>query len=590
MDATRTLQLPDYFMIAGYFVLMLGIGMYFYRSMRDIKDYFNGGNNIPWWLSGVSFYMSSFSAAAFVIYPSLCYRHGWVGITLLWVAVPATLFSALFLAKKWRRARIESPMEYVELRFSALLRQVFAWQGLPIKIIDDGIKLFAIGTFISVSLGFDMTLSMLGAGIVILAYTFMGGLWAVAITDFVQFVVLTAAIIIILPLSFLKAGGVYAVFSTLPEGYLSLTSSEHTWQYVIYVILLYTLAWSSVNWSLIQRYYCVPREKDAVRVGLLVIVLYIIGPPLMFLPAFAAIRLLPNLADAGNVYAELCRLLLPAGMVGLVISAMFAATMSMLSSDYNVCANVVTHDIYRRLLRPNATSRELVIVGRMSTGLVGLAALVAAILMARGQGENLFRTMVTLFSVATAPVAIPMILGLLSPKYTARSALYGFLLGLLVGLGFFALSRYPYPFTTFGIQWIPESKVIKVLGYPMKPEMAIFINSLLVTSVVMVISTIIHPLKTNETGQVRKFFERLNTPIGLLPEDRREALDKSAISPFRVVGLSLVVIAFLLLLIVWWSESFMTAVMNIGISAFLFVTGILMVWTKKSERKIEENP
>ncbi len=86
-------------MIIGYFVLMLAIGLYFYRSMRGIKEYFSGGNKIPWWLSGVSFYMSSFSAAAFIFYPSLCYRYGFVGVTLLWVAVPATLFSTFFLAK-----------------------------------------------------------------------------------------------------------------------------------------------------------------------------------------------------------------------------------------------------------------------------------------------------------------------------------------------------------------------------------------------------------------------------------------------------------------------------------------------------------
>ena len=87
---------PDWIMVAGYFVIMLGIGAWFYSRMRGVKDYFSGGNRIPWWLSGVSFYMSSFSVAAFVFYPSLCYRHGWVGVTLLWVAVPATLFGVLF--------------------------------------------------------------------------------------------------------------------------------------------------------------------------------------------------------------------------------------------------------------------------------------------------------------------------------------------------------------------------------------------------------------------------------------------------------------------------------------------------------------
>ena len=100
--AQDAIQRPDYALLIGYFALMLVIGLYFYRHMRGMKDYFSGGNNIPWWLSGVSFYMSSFSVAAFIFYPALCYKYGWVGVTLLWVAVPATLFSVLLFARKWR--------------------------------------------------------------------------------------------------------------------------------------------------------------------------------------------------------------------------------------------------------------------------------------------------------------------------------------------------------------------------------------------------------------------------------------------------------------------------------------------------------
>ncbi|MCK5861414.1 MAG: sodium transporter, partial [Candidatus Hydrogenedentes bacterium] len=457
METNSSLQGPDYAMIIGYFVLMLGIGLYFYKHMRGIKDYFSGGNNIPWWLSGVSFYMSSFSAFAFISYSALCYQFGWVGITLLWVAVPATLFSTLFLARKWRRARIDSPVEYLELRYSPLLRQLFTWQGIPVKIIDDGLKLVAIGTILKVVTGFDMTISMACAGGIILLYTFMGGLWAVAVTDFVQFVVLTVAIVIMFPLAFYRAGGFMTVFNEAPASFLKMTTPEYGWGYVIFLVVMYSLAWSSINWSLIQRYYCVPRERDAIKVGLTVIVLYIIGPPLMFLPAMAATRILPPLLDAGEVYPRLCAALLPAGMLGLVVAAMFAATMSMLSSDYNVSANVLTNDVYRRLFRPTASDRELVLVGRITTLLVGILALAAALVMARGKGEDLFGKMISLFSVATAPVAIPMILGLLSKKFTARSALWGFLGGTAIGISLFAISQIKEPMAFYRFEWIPKS-------------------------------------------------------------------------------------------------------------------------------------
>ena len=254
-----TLQFPDYMMLSGYFVIMLGIGIYFYRYMRGMKDYFTGANTIPWWLSGVSFYMTSFSVAAFVFYPSLCYRYGWVGVTLLWVAVPATIFSVTLFAKRWRRARIDSPVEYLEMRYGPVLRQLFAWQGVPVKIIDDGIKLYATGKFISICADIPITYSILGAGGVMLLYTFMGGVWAVSVTDFVQFVVLSAGLLVILPLSIHRAGGLAQILDNSPEGFFNPTSAEFGWSYVIPLVMLYGLAWSSINWSLIQRYYCVPR-------------------------------------------------------------------------------------------------------------------------------------------------------------------------------------------------------------------------------------------------------------------------------------------------------------------------------------------
>ncbi len=572
------LQWPDYAMIAAYFVLMLGIGAYFYRYMRGIKDYFSGGNNIPWWLSGVSFYMSSFSVAAFIFYPALCYRHGWVGVTLLWVAVPATLFSVLLLAQKWRRARIDSPVEYLEARYSGLLRQLFTWQGVPVRIIDDGIKLLAIGTFISVGLGFDMTLSMVCAGVIMLLYTFMGGLWAVAVTDFVQFIVLTAAIVIMFPLSFHRAGGFMTVINEAPEGFFNLTTPEYNWGYVAFLIVMYSLAWSSINWPLIQRYYCVPREKDAVKVGITVIVLYIVGPPIMFLPAIAATRILPGLEDAGDVYPLLCNTLLPAGMLGLVVAAMFAATMSMLSSDYNVCANVLTNDVYRRLIRPDASDRELVLVGRLATLLVGSLALITALTMARGRGEDLFRVMVTLFGVATAPVAIPMILGLLSKRFTAASALWGFLGGLGVGLGLFFLSRYSQPIAAFGFQWRPDVNELVLLGQAVKLEMALFISASVVTLLIMLGITLGKPMGPRETDNVAAFFHKLTIPIGMLEADREAAARVSTISPFRIVGVSLLAIALMMCAILPWAGDWLTAGLNALVAALLLALGAAMVW------------
>ena len=285
MLAAGVLTGPDYFILAGYFVLMLGIGAYFYRFMRGMKDYFSGGNRIPWWLSGVSFYMTSFSAYAFIAYSALAYSYGWVGVTLLWVSMVATMVSVTFFAKRWRRARIDSPVEYLETRYSPTVRQLFAWHGVPVRVFDDALKLIATGTFLSVGLGLGMRTSMLVSGGIMLAYTLMGGLWAVAVTDFVQFIVLSCAIVILLPLAVIRAGGLAAIVQHSPPGFFHLTSPEYNWVYICSGLLLASLCFSALHWQLVQRYYCVPTERDAQKVGWLVVVLYFIGPPVMFLPA-----------------------------------------------------------------------------------------------------------------------------------------------------------------------------------------------------------------------------------------------------------------------------------------------------------------
>lgn len=568
---------PDWIMVAGYFVIMLGIGAWFYSRMRGVKDYFSGGNRIPWWLSGVSFYMSSFSVAAFVFYPSLCYRHGWVGVTLLWVAVPATLFGVLFFAARWRRARVDSPVEYLETRYSPLLRQLFAWQGIPVRMIDDGIKLVATGTFISVCVGVGKAESIVAAGALILLYTFMGGLWAVAVTDFIQFVVLTAAVLIILPMSVMRAGGLGAVLENAPEGFFRLTAPEFGWGYIIPLVALYALAWSSINWSLIQRYYCVPRERDAVKVGALVMALYVVGPPMMFFPAIAATRFLPGLEDASQVYPLLCTNLLPPGMLGLAVAAMFAATMSTLSSDYNVCAGVLTTDVYRRLLRPGADQGELVAVGRTATALVGVVALGAALLIARGSGEGLFRTMVTLFGVATAPVAVPMLLGLVSKRYTNASAVAGFLLGLATGLGLYAVSKMA-AFEAAGLSWNPDTEDLALGPLVLKMEIAMFLATALVTWAVMAVVSAALPAGQAAAARTEAFLARLRAPIGSLPEDDHG--EGSAESPFRIVGAAVLPVGLLLLAVTPWLGGGLVLALNVAIGGGLAVVGAALAFAR----------
>lgn len=552
---------PDYVMIVGYFVIMLGIGFYFYRFMRGMKAYFTGNNRIPWWLSGVSFYMTSFSAFAFVSYSDLAYKYGWVGVTMLWVAVPATIFSVTFFAVPWRRARIDSPLEYLESRYSPGLRQIFVWQGIPMTLIDDALKMIATGKILSAGVGIPVRDSIIWSAVIMLSYTFMGGLWAVMVTDFVQFVVLAAAVLVVLPLALHKVGGVTAFVENSPEGFFELTGGGRGWGSIALVIVLYCVAFSSIRWSLIQRYYCVPREKDARKVGWMVACLCFIGPPLMFIPAMAARQFLTDVPPEVGVYSTLCATLLPMGMLGLLIAAMFSATMSTLSGDLNVCASVLTNDVYRRLVRPNASERELVTVGRIMTLLAGAFSVSIAVYAAQATGEQLFDYMLTLFSIAGPPIGIPMMLGLVSRRFTNRSAVLGLVAGIVPGLALF--------FT--------YDQIAAALGLSWKLDNVLFATTSLLTLVTMVVVSRLWPLVGAERERVESFAQRLQTPIGQLPEDEPPApAGQAVMSPFRIVGICTGLIGLLMLAIQPWITDRVATMLNVGIALALIAFGAIM--------------
>ena len=177
--------------------------------------------------------------------------------------------AARWSAKRWRRARVSTPVEFLEERYSPFFRQLFAWSGFPLRIIDDGLKLYALGVFVSVAAGIDIIWSIVVSAVVLLAYTFFGGLWAVAVTDFVQGIVLYVALLIIFPLAVIRGGGwSHLVHNPPTAGYFHLAAPPYTWAYVLGFFLLILLNYNA-GWALVQRFYSVKDDREARKVGLM---------------------------------------------------------------------------------------------------------------------------------------------------------------------------------------------------------------------------------------------------------------------------------------------------------------------------------
>lgn len=526
---TRTLELADHIVIAGYFVLLSAIGVYFWRRMRHVRDLFTGGNQIPWWLAGVSFYLTAFSAFTFVAYSEMAYRFGFVAVTLAWSSAVAMAVGTWLLAGRWRRARIISPVEFLEARYSPQIRQTLAWTGLPFRLIDDGLKIYATGIFVSAGLGYDLKTSVVVCGAIMALYTFMGGLWAVVVTDYVQFVILTLGVAVLFPLVFAQMGGVGAGLATLareaPAGFFSPVSQPFSLWYVLAFYLLVMFSYNG-NWAFAQKFYSVRNERESRKAGMLATFLKIVGPPMFILPAMAARHLMPELGVPPNTpqytYAALAIRYLPAGLMGLMIAAMFSATMSTLSGDYNVVASVLTQDVYHRLINRNASPRRLVVVGRVATLLVGAITVSIGVILVNTSRRGLFEIMVGLFGLFVGPMLLPMLAGLLNRRVTWRGAAAGITSGFTCGI------------TLYLVKMLVLAKRPGIdpnwLRYDFE-AITIFAN-FASTILGMAVATWLERPTAEERARIEAFFAKLSTPIGA------EAAGKpgEAFSPFYIIG------------------------------------------------------
>lgn len=495
------LTMPDILVVAGYLVLVLWVGLHFRRRMKAPSDYFAGGHQVPWWLAGVSHYMSSFSAFTFIAYAQLGYTYGWVAVTLFWATVPACILGGLLFAGRWRRARVITPVEFLERRFNILLRQLFAWAGLPMKIFEDALKIFATSIFLAVGAGISVNWSILACGAVTVAYTLMGGMWALIVTDYVQFLMKLLAILLLLPLAVWHAGGWHAAFSGLPAHFFHLTNGPYTFLYLAGFFVLIGISYNG-SWALAQKYYSVSDTREAAKAAYLSAALNFLGAPVMILPAIFARHLLPDLIAQHrtvDVYVMLVLKLLPAGMIGIIVAALLSATMATVGSDFNAMASVLTEDVYHRLLRPEATPATLVRMGRGLTLLLGAMVVGCSFWIANTGQQSLIELMVTVAGVFMAPSFLPLLIALVSRKLNACGALTGYIAGIASGgilLGLrFGLAHH------HAAAWMRNYDGVSIL-----------VNTA-VTALGMVAGSLLWPSGAAERQKIQHFFQQFDLPV-----------------------------------------------------------------------------
>lgn len=525
----------DIAVIVAFFATMIGVGVYFSRKQKreasGAKEYFGADKSTPWWLAGVSIYMNSFSALAFVMYSTLAYKYGFLAATMCWASVPAMLLGLWFVALKMRRSAQTSPLDFIRARYGNKMNQVLVWIGIPMQLLDGAFKLLAIGTVVGMALqttyaGASLENVLFWAivisGVVIIAYTFLGGLKAAVVCDFIQFFVIVA-VVVFLPFFCLDklaavdggqgvAHGWQVFMDRIPRDFFKFARPEtgnstgmwfdgYGWIYMFFTFLLVGLNLAT-QWALIQRYASTKSEADAKKTGYLVAGLQTISPAIFYFPAMAASLFLGDVLDNNNpdhmngVYALVCLAVLPSGMIGMMISAMFSATMSSLAGVYNAIANVFTADVYKNLINRNASDRSLVLVGRIATVALGVIVMALTFYMRANQGKSDLVDMCNrMFSVFLPPISISMLIGIFSRKASKRAGLTALVSGVGVGAAVFLVAQ----FTSLVPGWITG----------MAPMSTI---TALVTIFGAIAGTFIFRDTPEEKAEVAAFFKKLDTP------------------------------------------------------------------------------
>ncbi|HTY80788.1 MAG TPA: sodium:solute symporter family protein [Candidatus Bathyarchaeia archaeon] len=411
-----TITPVDWTIVAAYFLLSAGIGLYFTRrGGESLSQYFLSGRQAPWWLAGTAMVATTFAADTPLVVTGLVATKGVAGNWLWWNFVMSGMLTVFFFARLWRRAEVMTDAELAEVRYggapAALLRGFRAlYLALPINLIILGWVTRAMIKILTIALGLKdvsiggMTVSgeVVAVGIcflITLLYSVAAGMWAVLWTDLVQFVVKMSAVIVLAVYSVQAVGGIdvmkaklvthfgseTAALSVLPVSVTPHGIMAYAWMPLLTLGVYLSVQWWAAWYPgaepggggyVAQRIFSARSERDGVLATLFFqIAHYALRPWPWIVTGLATVILYPGLEDKEAGYVRAFVELLPTPWRGFMLAGFAAAYMSTVATHLNWGASYLVNDFYKRFLNRNASERHYVAVSRLATIFIFLASI-----------------------------------------------------------------------------------------------------------------------------------------------------------------------------------------------------------------------
>lgn len=430
-----------------YLVAMLGMGIYFMRRENGAEDFFKGGGRIPWWAAGISIYATMLSAITYMAIPAKAYATDWTYYPMLWM-IPVVGFPVIwYYLPYFRRLKAASAYAILEERFNLATRMMASTLFCIFMVARMALVMYLPSLALTAVTGIDIYLCIILMGLVTIVYCTMGGVEAVIWGDVVQGCILVGgAIFAALYLWGNTEGGFSGAWQLAVDNdkmRLFVWSLDYRrvtfWVAIIGGGIANNLISYTSDQTVIQRYMTTKDEKSAGR-SILVngfmsvfisVAFYFIGTGLYTFYKTHPSSLDITMQQGDAIFPYFMMSQMPAGIAGLLIAAIFAATMSTISSNINSVSTAFSVDFIQRF-RPSIKDATLLRVARWTCIVSGLMGLGIALLMATWDIASLLDYFNTILGLLTSGLGGLFVMAVFFPRIKGRAALTGFIAGELV--------------------------------------------------------------------------------------------------------------------------------------------------------------
>ncbi|QFQ97575.1 sodium:solute symporter [Streptomyces phaeolivaceus] len=416
----------DYTVIVVYLAAMLAMGWWGMRRARSKSEFLVAGRRL-----GPTMYSGTMAAivlggASTIGGVGLGYRYGLSGAWMVFTIGLGLLALSVFFSARIARLKVYTVSEMLDLRYggrSGVISGVVMWAYTLMLAVTSTI---AYATIFDVLFDMNRTLAIVLGGSIVVAYSTLGGMWSITLTDMVQFVVKTIGVLLLLlPIAVVKAGGFSEMRDELPTSYFDPLGigGETIFTYV----LIYTFG-MLIGQDIWQRVFTARGDRTA-KWGGTVAGTYCLAYALAGAVIGTAAKVLfPNLANADDAFATIVKEELPIGVRGLVLAAALAAVMSTSSGALIACATVANNDIWSRLRgavgRSAGDDHDEVRGNRILILVMGVAVICTAIAL-----DNVVEALTVAYNLLVGGLLVPILGGLLWKRGTAQGALAGVAVG-----------------------------------------------------------------------------------------------------------------------------------------------------------------